>query len=182
MMDSRVARSLLWTSFRIVPDTLESVYTTDMHIVQHVFIDWSALPSTREALGRAECRRTDVQEHGSEEDMHDQVTGEAERNEVEPFEEEMEDDGTGAMVEIRKPRDETTDPEDEDMLDEDTSRDEKTSKEDDNDDGKEPSGTTLNFRSSHQSRGASTDISDNDYRPSRFSRPRQSSDEPVTTT
>ena len=94
----------------------------------------------------------------------------------------MEDDGTGAAVEIRRPRDETTDPEDEDMSDEDTSEDEETLEEDDNDDGKEPSGTTLNSESSHRSRGASTDISNDDYRPSRSSRPRQSSDEPATTT
>ena len=48
------------------------------------------------------------------------MTREAERNEVEPSEEEMEDDSTRAAVEIRRPRDKTTDPKDEDMLDEDT--------------------------------------------------------------
>ena len=51
-------------------------------------------------------------EHGFEEDMHDQVTREAEQNEIEPSKEEMEDDVTGAAVEIRRPRDETTDPKD----------------------------------------------------------------------
>ena len=85
-------------------------------------------------------------------------------------------------VEIIRPRDETTDPEDEDMSDEYTSGDEKTSEEDDNDDGEEPSGTTLNSESSYQSEGVSTDISDDDYRPRRSSCPRQSSDESATTT
>ena len=84
----------------------------------------------------------------------------------------MEDDGTGAAVEIKRRRDETTDSKDEDMSDEDTSGDEEPSEEDDNDDGEEPSGTTLNSGSSHRSRGSSIDISYDDYRPTRSSRPR----------
>ena len=144
-----------------------------MHILQHVPIDRSAVPSNGEASGRAERQHTHVQERGFEENMHDQVTGEAEQNEVEPSEKEMEDDGTKATVKIRRPRDETMDPKDEGISDEDTSGDEETSEEDDNDDGEEPSGTTLNSGSSHRSRGASTDISDDDYHPSRLSRPRQ---------
>ena len=44
--------------------------------------------------------------------MHDQVMGEAKRNEVKESEEEPEDDDTGTAVEIRRPRNESTDPED----------------------------------------------------------------------
>ena len=163
-------------------NTLEYVYTADMHILRHVLVDQSATPSTREASGSAERQRTHVQEHGSEEDMHDEVTREAERNNVEQSKEEMEDDGTGATVEIKRPRDETTDPEDDDMSNEDTSEDEETSKEDDNGDSEELSGITLNSGSTDRSRRASTDISNDDYRPSRSSNPRQSSNEPATTT
>ena len=167
---------------RFLYNTLESVYTADMHILQHAPVDQSAVPSTGEASGSVECRRTHVQECSSEEDIHDQVTWEAERNEVKQSEEEMEDDDTGAAVEIRRPRDEITDPEDEDMSNEDTSEDEETLEKDDNGDGEEPSGTTLNSRSIDRSGGASIDISDDDYRPSRLSDPRQSFDELATTT
>ena len=114
--------------------------------------------------------------------MHDQMTGETKRNEVEQSEEEMEDDSTRAAVEITMPRDETTDPEDEEMSDKDILGNEETSEEDDNGDGEEPSGTTLNSRNTDRSGGASIDISDDDYRPSRSSGPRQSSDKPATTT
>ena len=167
---------------RFLYNTLEFVFNADMHILQHVLVDQSIVLSSGEASSRVERRRTHVQEHGSEEDMHDQVTGEAKQNKVEPFEEELEDDSTRAAVEIRRPRDETTDLEDEDMLDEDTSRDEETSEEDNNNDGKEPSGTNLNSESSHWSRRTSIDISDYDYCPSRSSHPRQSLDESATTT
>ena len=114
--------------------------------------------------------------------MYDQVMGEAEQNEVEQSEEEIEDDGTRAAVEIRRPRDETTDPEDEDMLDEDTSVDEETSEEDDNGDSKESSETTLNSRSIDRSGRVSIDISNDNYCPSRSSSLRQSSDELAMTT
>ena len=59
-------------------NSLESIYTIDMHILQHVCVDRSVAPSTGEASGRANRRHTHVQERDSEEDMHDQVTGEAE--------------------------------------------------------------------------------------------------------
>ena len=88
----------------------------------------------------------------------------------------MEDDGRRAKVEIKRPRDETTDLEDDDTSKEDTSGYEKTSEEDDNSDGEESSETTLHSRSTHWSGGASTDTSDYDYRPGR------SSNEPATTT
>ena len=94
----------------------------------------------------------------------------------------MEDDDTGAAVEIRRPRDETMDPKDEDTLEEDTLRDEETSKEDNNDNSEELSRTTLHSESTHQSGRASTNTSDYDYHPSKSSDLRQSSDEPATTT
>ena len=166
---------------RFLYNTLECVYSADMHILQHVPVDRSTGPSTAEALGRAERRHTHVQERDLEEDMHDQVIGEGEQNEVESSEEKMKDDDIGAAVEIRRQRDETTDPEDENMSNEDTSGDEETLKEDDNDDDEEPSGTTLNSRSLHWSRVASTNISNDKYHPSRSSHPRQSSDEPAMT-
>ena len=63
-----------------------------------------------------------IQDRGSKEEIHDQVIGEAERNEVEHSEEEIEDDGRGAVIE-RRPRDESTDTEDDDTSEEDTSED-----------------------------------------------------------
>ena len=95
---------------------------------------------------------------------------------------DVEDDSTRATVEIKRPRDETMDLEDEDTSEEDTSGDEKTLKEDDNSDSGEPSRTTLHFGSTQQSGGASIDTSDYDYHPYRLSGLRQSSDEPATTT
>jgi hypothetical protein len=133
-------------------------------------------------MGSTERPSDHVQEHDFEEEIHDQATGEAERNEVEESEEETEDDNTGAAVEIRKSRDESTDSEDEDMSKEDTSEDEETSEEDDDGDGEEPSGITLHSESTHRARGASTDASDGSYRLGRPSGPRQSSEEPAKTT
>ena len=94
----------------------------------------------------------------------------------------MEDDSTGAAVEIRRPRDETTDPEDDNTSKEDTSEYEETSEEDDNGDGEEPSGTILHSGNTHQSGRASIDTSNYDYHPGRSSSPRQSSNEPAMTT
>ena len=51
-------------------------------------------------------------------EIHNQATGEAERNEVKESEERTEDDNIVAMVEIKKSRDESTDFEDEDMSEE----------------------------------------------------------------
>jgi hypothetical protein len=147
-----------------------------MHILRLVPVDRSAGPSTSEGMGSAERPSDHVQDHGSEEEIHDQVTGEAERNEVEESEEGTEDDNTGVAVEIRKSGDESTDSEDEDMSEEDTSE------EDDDGDGKEPSGITLHSESIHRARRASTDALDGSYRPGRPSGPRQSSEEPATTT
>ena len=89
----------------------------------------------------------------------------------------MEDDNTRAVVEIRRPKHETTDPKDEDI-----SGDEEILEEDDNGDGEEPSGTTLHSGSTHQSGGVSTDTLDHDYHPSISLDPKQSSDELATTT
>jgi hypothetical protein len=116
--------------------------------------------------------------------MHDHVTGEAEQNEVEQLEEGMEDDMRMAAIQIRKSRDESKDSEDEDTSkeEEDTSEDEETSEEDDDGDGEEPSGITLHSESTHRTGGASTDVSDGSYRPGRPLSPRQSSEEPATTT
>jgi hypothetical protein len=73
-----------------------------MHILRPVPVDQSVGPSTSEGTGSAERPSDHVQERGSKEEIHDQATGEAERNEVEESEEGMEDDNTGAAVEIRK--------------------------------------------------------------------------------
>jgi hypothetical protein len=159
-------------------NTLQSVYTTDMHILRPVRVDRSARPSTGERTGTAERPRDHVQERGSEEDMHDYVTGEAEENEVEQSEERTEDDNRMAAVEIRKSRDESTDSEDEDTSEdeedtsEDTSEDDETSEEDDDGDGEEPSGITLHSEGTHRTGGASTDASDGSYHPGRPSGPR----------
>jgi hypothetical protein len=125
-----------------------------------------------------------VKERGSEDEIHDHATEEAEQNEVKESEEGTEDDNTMAAVEIRKSRDESTDSEDEDTSEEeeDTSEDEETSKEDDDEDGEEPSRITLHSESTHWARGASTDVSNGSYRLGRPSGPRQSSEEPATTT
>jgi hypothetical protein len=149
-----------------------------MHILQHVPVDRNARPSTSEGTGSAECPSDHVQERGSEEEIHDQATGEAERNEDEESEEGMEDDNTRAAVDFRKLRDESTDSEDKD-----TSKEEvDTSEEDDDGDGEEPSGITLHSESTHRAGGASTDASDDSYRPGRPLGPRQSSEEPAMTT
>jgi hypothetical protein len=113
-------------------NTLQSVYTTDMHILRPVPIDQSAGPSTGEGTGTAERPRDHVQERGSEEEMHDYATGEAKQNEVEQSEEGTEDHNRMAAVEIRKSGDESKDSEDEDTSEEeeDTSEDDETSKED----------------------------------------------------
>ena len=63
-------------------NTLESVHTADMHIMWPIPVDQSVGPSTGKGIGSAERRNTHIQERGSEEDIQDQVTGEAERNEV----------------------------------------------------------------------------------------------------
>jgi hypothetical protein len=140
-------------------------------------------------MGSAERPSDHVQERVSEEEIHDQATGEAEQNEVEESEEGTEDDNRGAAVEIRKSGDESTDSEDEDTSEEEdntsadnTSEDDETSEEDDDSDGEEPSGITLHSKSTHQAGGASTDTSDGSYRLGRSSGPRQSSEEPATTT
>jgi hypothetical protein len=89
-----------------------------------------------------------------------------------------------AAIQIRKSGDESMDSEDEDTSEEeeDTSEDEETSEEDDDGDGEEPSGITLYSESTHRTGGASTDASDGSYRPGRPSSPRESSEEPATTT
>jgi hypothetical protein len=168
---------------RFLHNTLQSVYTTDMHILRPVPVDRSSGPSTGEGTGSAERPNDHVQERDSKEEIHDQATGEAERNEVEESEEGTEDDNIGATVEIRKSRDESTDSEDEDTLEEedDISEDEETSEEDDDGDGEEPSGITLHSESTHRAGGASTDASDGSYRPGRPSGPRQSSEESAMT-
>jgi hypothetical protein len=68
---------------RFLHNTLQSVYTTDMHILRPVPVDRSVGPCTGEGTGTAERPRDHVQERGSEEEMHDHATGEAEQNEVE---------------------------------------------------------------------------------------------------
>jgi hypothetical protein len=150
----------------------------DMHILRPVLVDRSAGPSTGEGTGNVERPRDHVQECGSEEEMHDHATGEAEQNEVEESEEGTEDDNTMAVVEIRKSGDESEDSKDEDM----SKEEEDTSEEDDDGDGEEPSGITLHSESTHRTGGASTDASDGSYRLGRSSGPRQSSKEPATTT
>jgi hypothetical protein len=169
---------------RFLHNTLQSVYTTDMHILRPVPVDRSARPSTGEGTGSAERPSDHVQERNSEEEIHDQATGEAERNEVEESEEGKEDDNTMAVVEIRKSGDESTDSKDEDTSEEeeDTLEDEKTLEEDDDGDGEEPSGITRHSESTHRTGGASTDASDGSYHPGKPSGPRQSSEEPATTT
>jgi hypothetical protein len=171
---------------RFFHNTLQSVYTTDMHILRPVPVDRSAGPSTGEGTGSAERPRDYVQERGSEEEMHDHATVEAEQNEVEESEEETEDDNTMAAVEIRKSGDESKDSKDEDTSEEeeeeDILEDEETSEEDDDGDGKEPSGITLHSESTHRTGGASTNASDGSYRPGRPSGLRQSSEESATTT
>jgi hypothetical protein len=108
------------TSF--LHNTLQSVYTTDMHILRLVPVDRSAGPSTGKRTGSAEHPRDDVQERGSEEEIHDHTTGEAEQNEVEESEEGTEDDNTMAVVEIRKSGDESKDSKDEDTSEEERMR------------------------------------------------------------
>jgi hypothetical protein len=144
-----------------------------MHILRPVPVDRSAGPSTGEGMGTAGRPR----ECGSEEEMHDHATGEAEQNEVEQSEEGTKDDMRMAAIQIRKSGDEDTSEEEED-----TSEDEETSEEDDDGDGEEPSGITLHSESTHRTGGVSTDASDDSYRPGRPSSPRQSSEEPATTT
>jgi hypothetical protein len=169
---------------RFLHNTLQSVYTTDMHILRPIPIDRSAGPSIGKGTGSAERPRDHVQECGSEEEMHDHATGEAEQNEVEESEEGTEDDNTMAAVEIRKSGDESKDSEDDDTSEEeeDTSEDEETSEEDDDGDGEEPSGITLHSESTHRMGGTSTDASDGSCHLGRPSGPRQSSKEPATTT
>jgi hypothetical protein len=176
---------------RFLHNTLQSVYTTDMHILRPVPVDRSAGPSTGEGTGTAERPRDHVQECGSEEEMHDYAMGEAEQNEVEQSEEGTEDDNRMAEVEIRKSGDESKDSEDEDTSEEeedtledtseDTSEDDETSEEDDDGDGEEPRGITLHSEGTHRTGGASTDASDGSYHPGRPSGPRKSSKEPATT-
>jgi hypothetical protein len=170
---------------RFLHNTLQFVYTTDMHILRPVPVDRSAGPSTGEGMGTVERPRDHVQERGSEEEMHDHATGEAEQNEVEQSEEGTEDDNRMAANEIRKSGDESKDSKDDDTSEEeeedtseDTSEDEETSKEDDDGDGEEPSGITLHSESTHRIGVASTDVADDSYRPGRPSSPRQSSEEP----
>jgi hypothetical protein len=150
-----------------------------MHILRPVLVDRSVGPSTGKGTGSTERPSDHVQECGSEEEIHDQATGEAERNEVEESEEGTENDNTVAAVEIRKSGDESTD-----FGDEDTSKeeDEETSEEDDDGDGEEPSGITLHSESTHRARRVSTDASDGSYRPCRPLGLKQSSEEPATTT
>jgi hypothetical protein len=137
-----------------------------------------------EGTGSAERQRNHIQECGSEEEIHDHATEEAEQNEVEESEEGTEEDNIMAAVEIRKSGDESTDSMDEDTSEEeeDTSEDEETSEEDDDGDGEEPSGINLHSQSTHRTGGASTNASNGSYRPGRPSGPRQSSEEPATTT
>jgi hypothetical protein len=137
---------------RFLHNTLQSVYTTDMHILRPFHVDRSAGPSTGEGTGSAERPRDDVQEDSSEEEIHDHTTREAEQNEVKESEEGTEDDNTMAAVEIKKSGDESKDSEDEDTSEEeeDTSEDEKISEEDNDGDGEEPSGITLNSESTHR--------------------------------
>jgi hypothetical protein len=155
-----------------------------MHILQPVPVDQSAGPSTGKGTDSAKRPKDHVQERGSEEEMHDHATGEAEQNEVKESEEGTEDDNTMAAVEISKSRDERKDSEDENTSEEeeDTLEDEETSEEDDDGDGEEPSGITLHSKSTHRTGGASTDASDGSYRPGRSLGPRQSSEKPATTT
>jgi hypothetical protein len=148
-----------------------------MHILRPIPVDRSTGPSTGEGTGTAERPRDHVLEHGSEEEIHDHATGEAKQNEVKESEEGTEDDNTMAAVEIRKSGDENKDSEDED-----TSEDKETSEEDDDGDDEEPSGITLHSESTHRIGGGSTDASDGSYRPGRASGPRQSVEEPATTT
>jgi hypothetical protein len=98
-----------------------------MHILRLVLVHWSAGPSTGEGTGSAERPSDHVQECGSEEEIHNQATGEAEQNEVEESKKRTEDDNTGAAVEIKKSGDKSTDYEDEDTSEEedDISEDEK---------------------------------------------------------
>jgi hypothetical protein len=62
---------------RFLHNTLQSVYTTDMHILRPVLVDRSAGPSTSEGMDSAERPSNHVQECGFEEEIHDQATGEA---------------------------------------------------------------------------------------------------------
>ena len=151
---------------RFLYNALQSVYTTDMHVLRPVPAVRSVAPSLGKGTGVAERLSDHVQDCGYEEEIHDQVTGEAEQNEVEHSKEEMEDNGRGAAVE-RRPRDESTDTEDDD-----TSGDEESLEEDDDGDGQEPSGRTLHSDNTQRSRGGSIEASDNDYLPSRLSGPR----------
>jgi hypothetical protein len=98
------------------------------------------------------------------------------------LEEGTEDDNTVATVEISKSGDESTDSEEDTSKEEDTLEDEETSEEDDDGDGEEPSGITLYSESTHRAGVVSTNASDGSYRPSRPLGPRQSSEEPATTT
>ena len=171
---------------RFLYNALQSVCTTDMHVLRPVPLVQSVASSLGEGTCIAERPSDHVQDRGSEEEIHDQVTEEAERNEVEHSEEAMEDDGRRAAVE-RRPRDESTDTEDDDTSKEDTSEDvtsedEESLEDEDDGDGQEPSGRTLHSNSTQRSGGASTETSDNNYLPGRLSSPRQSSYESAMTT
>ena len=182
MTNSRIAMSLLWIGLQIIHTSSTMLCnTTDMHVLRPISIVRSARPSLGEGTGGAERPSDHIQDRNSKEEMHDQVTGEAKRNEVEQSEEEIEDDNTRATVEITRPRDESTDPKDDNISKEDTSGDEETLEEDDGYDGEEPNGTTLHSESTHRLGGVSTDTSDYDYHPCKLSGPRQSLDEPAMT-
>jgi hypothetical protein len=60
---------------RFLHNTLQSVYTTDMHILRAVPVDRSVGPSNGEGTGSAKRPRDHVQERGSEEEIHDHATG-----------------------------------------------------------------------------------------------------------
>jgi hypothetical protein len=117
---------------RFLHNTLQSVYTMDMHILRPVLVDRSAGPSTGKGMGSAKRPRDDVHEHDSEEEIHDHTTREAEQNKIKESEEGTEDDNTMAAVEIRKPGDESKDSKDEDTSEEeeDTSEEEEDTSED----------------------------------------------------
>jgi hypothetical protein len=86
-------------------NTLQSVYTTNMHMLRPIPVDRSTGPSTGEGTGSAEHPSDHVHEHSFEEEIHDQTTREAERNEVEESEEGTEDDNTGSQgMRARIPR------------------------------------------------------------------------------
>jgi hypothetical protein len=69
-----------WSPYRtrFLHNTLQSIYTTDMHILRPVPVDWSTGPSIGKGTGSAERPSDHVQERGSEEEIHDHAMGEAE--------------------------------------------------------------------------------------------------------